>query len=125
MGKIKSFLRKLFRRPAIILVTQWAKIAYKQGVDAAERRHQLEGRTIYLAKDNFHPDHLRTYNKPQFKAEKWVYGYHARLLTMNTLKNGCYYYTADKYGNNGMTAREREVRRRFFIKERLQKAKLI
>lgn len=122
---IKSFLRKLFRRPAILLVTLWAKRTYRQGVDAAERRHAMEGKTIYLASNSFRPDHLVTYNRPQFRAEKAVYGMRARLLTMNTLRRGCYYYTEDQFGRTGMSASEKEIRRRAFVKERLRLAKLI
>ena len=120
-----NFFKRLFRRPAILIVTLYAKHIYSQGVDAAERRHTLEGKTIYLATNSFRPDHLVTYSKPQFKLEKKVYGVHARLLTMNTLKRGCYYYTEDRFGNNGMSDRDKETRRRAFVRERLRLAKLI
>ena len=122
---LKAFLRKLFRRPAILFVTLYAQHIYSQGVAAAERRHAADGSTIYLAANSFRPDHLVTYNKAQFKAEKHVYGVHARLLTMNTLRRGCYYYTSDRFGTNGMSDREKEIRRKAFIKERLRLAKLI
>lgn len=122
---MKEFFKRLFRKPAILFVTIWARNAYKTGVEAAEKRWKQEHRTVYLAANSFRPDHLVTYTKPQFKTEKRVYGYHARLLTMNTLKQGCYYYTADRYGNNGMTEEEKEIRRRAFIKQRLRLAKLI
>lgn len=125
----KGFIKKIFRKPAIYFVTLWARRTYRQGVEAAEARWRSakpqDRRTIYLAANSFRPDHLVTYDKPQFKTEKRVYGVAARLLTMNTLKQGCYYYTADKYGNNGMTEREKEIRRRAFIRERLRKARLI
>lgn len=122
MRKIKDILKRIFRRPAIFLVTAWAKRTYREGVEAAERRHKAEGCTVYLARNTFHPDRLATYDKAQFKAEKSIYGYHARLLTMNTLRRGCYYYTSDMFGKNGMTDHDKEVRRRYFIEERLGKA---
>ena len=118
-------LKRIFRRPAILLVTLWARRAYKQGVKAADQRWKAEHNTIYLAANSFRPDHLVTYDKAQFKLEKRVYGYHARLLTMNTLKQGCYYYTPDRFGRNGMTDQEKEIRRRAFIKERLRLSQLI
>lgn len=124
--KIKTIIRKIFRKPAIFFVTLWANYAYRKGVDAANRRHTLEGgRRIYLACDSWRPDHLVTYNREQFRAEKHVYGYHARLLTMATLQRGCYYYTPDQFGNNGLSKKAQEKRRRFFIEERLKLAKLI
>lgn len=120
-----KFFKKLFRRPAIILVTLWANRTYKQGVKAAEQRHRREKKTIYLAAQTFHPDRLVTYTREQFRLQKKVFGYHARLLTVNTLREGCYYYTADRYGQHGMTERDKEVRRKAFIKERLTLARLI
>ena len=116
---------KIFRKLAIFLVTLWARRTYRIGVRAAEQRHKVEHRTIYLAANSWHPDHLVTYNKMQFKVEKRVYGTKARLLTMNTLKQRCYYYTADKFERNGMTKNEMEIRRAAFIKQRLRMAKLI
>ena len=129
-----NFIKKLFRKPAIIFVTLWAKRTFRQGVQAAEDRRLDELKhgqetsgncMIYLACNSFRPDHLVTYTKRQFKIEKRVYGVAARLLTMNTLKSGCYYYTADRWGNGGMDEAEIERRRRAFIKERLRLAKLI
>ena len=120
-----NFLKKLFRRPAILVVTLYANHIYKQGVAAADRRHRAEGNAIYLARNTFHPDKLTTYNKVQFKTEKRVYGESARLLTMNTLRQGCYYYTPDRYGNNGLDDRAKETRREAFVKERLRLAGLI
>ena len=127
-----SFFKKLFRKPAILVVSLWAKMAYKQGVKAAEwrrmdmiRRGDKSNCMVYLACNSFRPDHLVTYTKAQFKVEKRVYGVFARLLTMNTLKRGCYYHTADKWGNNGLSRHEKEIRRKAFVKERLRLAKLI
>lgn len=117
--------KKFFRKCAVFFVTLWAKYAYWQGVEAAEERHRKEKIAVYLASNSFRPDHLVTYDKHQFKVEKHVYGQAARLLTMNTLRRDCWYYTADRQGQNGMTPRDKEVRRRAFIKERLTLAGLI
>lgn len=120
-----NFIRRLFRKPAILFVTLWANRTFRQGVEAAERRHGKEKETIYLAADSFHPDRLVTYSKAQFKIEKRVYGMAARLLTMNTLRSGCYYHTADRNGLNAIPEHEREIRRKAFVKERLRIAGLI
>lgn len=126
--------KRIFRKPAIILVTLWAKRTFNLGVQAAEARRLDEisrgyekgnNCMVYLACNSFRPDHLVTYTKQQFKAEKRVYGVAARLLTMNSLKRGCYYYTADRWGNGGISERDIEIRRKAFVKERLLKAKLI
>ena len=119
-----NFFKRLLRKPAIIIVTLYANLIYYKGVRAAEERHLKEGRTIYLASKTFHPDRLVTYNKAQFKTQKRAFGMSARLLTMNTLKSGCYYYTADAFMKNGISKRDKEIRRRAFVKERLQLARL-
>ena len=119
-----NIFKKIMRRPAIIVVSLWARMAYNKGVRAAEQRHIADGGTIYLACDSFHPDRLVTYNKAQFKTQKRAFGMSARLLTMNTLKSGCYYYTADAFMKNGISKRDKEIRRKAFVKERLQLARL-
>ncbi len=122
---MKKFFKKLLRQPAIFFVTIYARLIYNQGVEAAERRHALEGVTIYLASKTFEPDRLVTYNKGQFKVQKRAFGMAARLLTMNTLKSHCYYHTADRYGHDCLSEKDKEIRRKAFVKERLRLAKLI
>lgn len=117
--------KKIFRKPAILLVTLWANHVYRKGVRAAEQRHEQEHTTIYLASDSFHPDCLVTYNKEQFKAEKAVYGMAARTLTMNTLRYGCYYHTTDRFNHSGLSMHEQTIRRKAFVRERLHRAGLL
>lgn len=121
---IKKTLKRIFRRPASWFVTQWAKKAYREGVEAAEKRHKASGRIIYVASATFRPDRLKTYDRVQFRTEKRVFGVHARLLTMNTLRRGCYYHTADMQGKNGLTEKDMMIRREAFIRERLKMAGL-
>ena len=123
--KILNYIKWPFRRLAVIVVTAWANHLYKQGVAMADERHKREGDTIYLAARLFRTDRMTTYNRDEFRAFKRACGQKARLHTTTTLKNGCYYHTPDRAGNNGMSERDKEIRRRFFIKERLTLAKLI
>ena len=120
-----NIFKRIFRWPAMLFVTLYVRLIYRQGVEAAERRHQVEGNTIYLASKTFHPDRLVTYSKAQFKMQKRAFGVAARLLTMNTLKSGCYYHTADRFGNNGLSSRDRTIRRKAFVRERLRLAGLV
>ena len=120
-----NIFKRIFRKPAIYIVTLYARLVFKQGVEAAERRHLMERKTIYLASKTFQPDRLVTYSKEQFKVQKRAFGMAARLLTMNTLKAHCYYHTKDKWEQNGLSERELEIRKKAFIKERLRLAKLI
>lgn len=126
---IKNFFKRLFRRLAVLFVTLWARKAFADGVSMAEERWRKTAperrRTIYLVEDPFRPGHLVTYDKDEFKAGKRAFGVHARLLTMNTLRRESFYHTADRYGGNSLSAHEKEIRRRAFIKDRLRMAKLI
>ena len=122
---MKKFIRRIFRRPAIAVVTIWANYTYKKIVKIADERHRREHTMIYVASQSFHPDMLTTYDRRRFKIEKSVYGWQARLLTLQSLKNGCYYHTPDKVGNQALSEKEKERRRKAFVKERLKLAKLI
>lgn len=129
-----KIFKKSFRKLAVVFVSLWARLAYSKGVIAAEERRKREMQKphwetgnckVYLACNSFRPDRLVTYTRRQFKYEKKVYGRAAQLLTINTLSNGCYYYTADRYGGNAMSEREKDIRRKAFIKERLRLAGLL
>lgn len=114
-----------FRPLARFFVTLWATRTWEQAVRRADERHEKEKVMIYVASQTFRPDVLTTYDKWRFKVEKSVYGYHARTLSLQTLKNGCYYHTPDRAGNQAMSKEEIERRKRFFIRERLEKARLV
>lgn len=129
-----NIIKRIIRKLAIIVVSLWARLAYNKGVLAAEGRRVREmGKPrhisgncmVYLACNSFRQDRLVTYTKRQFKLEKKVFGVAARILTMNTLKQGCYYYTADRWGKNGIDEREKMIRRKAFVKERLRLAGLV
>ena len=122
---MRRIFKKILRPIAIWVVTIWANRLWDKGIEMAEARHREERVQVYLASKTFLPQQLTTYTKSQFKVAKRVFGYHARLLTMTTLKRGCYYYTRNTYGMDGIDEKEKELRRQFFIKERLRLAKLI
>ena len=115
----------IFKKLAIVVVTIYANYIYKKAVRMADERYAKEHTMIYVASKTFRPDYLTTYDRRRFKAEKQVFGYSARLLTLQTLKNGCYYHTPDTAGNQKMSKHDIEARRRYFVQERLKKAKLI
>lgn len=115
----------IFKKLAVYVVTAYARHLYKKARKSADALYKKHHRMYYVASRTFHPDELTIYDRYRFKAEKEVFGYAARLNTLVGLKHGCYYHTPDTAGNQAMTEREMEVARRFFIKERLQEAKLI
>ena len=40
-----NIFKRIFRWPAMLFVTLYARLIYRQGVEAAERRHQVEANT--------------------------------------------------------------------------------
>ena len=80
---------------------------------------------IYVVEDMLHPGRLTTYDRARFKTEKRVIGTPARLMTCQTLKQRCFYHTADTAGNQGMESRQQEIARLAFVRDRLRAARLI
>lgn len=122
------FFEKLIiwrRNAAIYVVTAYAKYLFNRAREKADALYAMDPRMYYVASRSFEHDKLTIYDRERFKAEKSVYGCAARLLTLITLKNGCYYHTPDVMGNQKLTEEEIEKRLKYFIHERLCAAKLI
>lgn len=116
---------KIFKKLAAYVVTAYARYLYSKARKTADEMYRKKPQMYYVASGVFQPNRLTIYDKRRFKIEKSVFGRAAELKTLIELKNGCYYHTPDTAGNQAMTEHEIEVARRFFIKERLEKAKLI
>lgn len=115
----------IFKKLAKIVVTVYARHLYSKAKKRADEMYREKPQMYYVAQMVFHPDVLTIYDRLRFKIEKQAFGRAAILKTLIDLKYGCYYHTPDKAGNQAMTEKEMEVARLYFIKERLQKAKLI
>jgi len=120
-----NLIKKIFRPLATKVVVIWANYTYDKVRRIADQRHEKEHTMIYVCAEPFRPYVLTTYDRKRFKGEKKVFGYSARLLTLTTLKNGCYYHTPDTAGNQALGKREIKRRRRYFALERLHKAGLL
>lgn len=118
-------MKNPFKKLAKAVVVLWASYTYEKVAREADALYAKNHRMYYVASKTFRPDMLTVYDRYRFKAEKQVYGVFARILTLQTLKNGCYYHTPDTAGNQALGKHERERRKRFFINERLAKARLI
>ncbi len=125
MKKILKKLKSIRRNLAVLFVTAWANYIYKTTMRKADERHRREGWMIYVVSEPFRTNRLITYNRAGFKRAKGLWGYHGRLLTLQTLKNECWYHTPDTAGNQAMDKRAIEIRRKAFIRNRLRAAKLI
>lgn len=117
-------MKNPFKKLAALCVTAYANLLFKTAMKKADRLYRENHQMYYVASQVFRPNVLTIYDRKKFKIEKVVLGFAARITTLQTLKNGCYYHTPDKAGNQAMTAHDIEVRRRYFVRERLSLAKL-
>lgn len=115
----------IFKKLSTRVVTFYANYLFNKAKKKADALHEENKEMYYVASKVFHPNTLTIYNRRRFKIEKEAFGHHhTRCLTLVSLKNGCYYHTPDRAGNQAMTQKEIDRRRKFFIRERLVKAKL-
>lgn len=126
MKKIIQSIRAFFRRMAIYVVTVYANRIYRKAVEAAEERHKKEGETIYVSNGAINASSLVTYNRKEFRRAKRILKiYDSKHYNMYALKQASWYHTANRDEKDGMTAKNKELRRLAFIKTLLQQAKLV
>ena len=121
LNAFKSWKHKL----AVRVVTAYAKYLFRKAKEKADTMYAQNPQMYYVASQAFHHEVLTIYDRQRFKIEKQAFGCAARLLTLVSLKNGCYYHTPDVMGNQKMSAQEIKRRENFFIYERLRKAGLV
>ena len=116
-------MKKFFRRIAGYIVTVYANRIYRKAVKEADRVHAERGEMIYVASSIEDVKELVIYNRYKFRQMK------NRLfipkLYISNLKDGAWYYTADRSGKNGLTEAEKEARRLAFVNHVLHRAKLL
>lgn len=122
MKRIKAFFRKI----AIWVVTAYGNRIYRKAVESADKRHEQDKETIYVSNGVVNGSVLRTYNRAEFrKAKRLLRMYDSKTFNVAALKAACWYHTADRSGKNGLSAKDKELRRLAFIKMLLQNAKLL
>lgn len=117
MKRIKRFFSKL----AIMVVTAYGNRLYRKAVQAADERHVQEKETIYVS---YFGRELRTFNRAEFRYAKKRLGA-SKNFNIAAFKSAACYYTPDRSEKNGMTPRDKELRRLAFIKFLLMNAKLV
>lgn len=111
---------------AIYVVTAYANRIYHKAVDAAEQRHEKEGETIYVTNGAIRASSLVTYNRKQFrKAKRLLRVYDNNQYNIAALKQAAWYHTRNRDEKDGLTAKQKELRRLAFIKYLLRQAKLV
>lgn len=116
-------MRKFFRRLAGYIVTIYANRIYRQAVKEADKVHAKRKERIYVASSIEDVRELVIYNRYKFRQMK------KRLFIpkfyISNLKDGAWYYTADRSEKGGLTPEEKEIRRLAFVRHVLHRAKLL
>lgn len=116
-------MKKFLRRLAGYIVTVYANRIYRKAVKEADRVHAERGEMIYVASSIEDVRELVIYNRYKFRQMK------NRLFIpkfyISNLKEGAWYHTADRGGNNGLSEQEKEARRLAFVQHVLHRAKLL
>lgn len=119
-------MRKIFRRLAIYVVTAYGNRIYRKAVKAADKRHETDKEMIYVSNGVINGMVLRTYNRKEFRKAKRLLGISvSKDFNISALKAACWYHTANRAGTDGMTKRDKKLRRLAFIKTLLRNARLV
>ena len=117
-----------------MVVTYYCNRIYRKAVEAADERHAKDREMFYVV------DHLikgqtltvinrRMFRKMKMDAQRWqnpLYEiYFDNEYNLQMLKDSGWYHTADRSEQNGLTEKDKEVRRLAFIRMGLRRAKLI
>jgi hypothetical protein len=114
-------MKKFFKKIARYVVAAYANRLYKKAVKRADERHEKERIMVYVISSFFDDKHLVCCNRKEFRMMK------AKLRLrhhIQTLKEGCWYHTADAIERNGLDPRDQEARKRVFVRMLIKKAGL-
>ena len=116
-------MKKFFRKLAGYIVTIYANRIYRKAVAEADKLHEARRERFYVASSIEDVRELVIYNRYKFRQMKnrlFIPKYY-----ISNLKDGAWYYTADRGEQNGLTPVEKEARRLAFVRHVLHRAKLI
>lgn len=127
MSKFSEFKRRLAGR----IVTYYRNRMYWKAVQKADERHAKDGEMIYVIDHFVKGQLLSAINRKEFRLIKHSAqklhkdsAYWSPQYGVEMLKQQCWYHTADRSGNNGLTAKDKEIRRLAFIRKGLKEARI-
>lgn len=126
-----NYFKKLARKWATRIVTYYYQRLYIKAVEAADARHAKEGETMYVIDHFIKGQTLSVINRREFRWIKHTMQkksldprYWSADYGMKMLREQAWYHTPDRSGGNGLSAKQKEVRRIAFIRSGLKKARL-
>lgn len=129
-------MRKFFRGIAARCVTWYYNRMYQRGAQACDKLHKEKGWAYYLidwpdknGKRVLKPLNRRGFRNLKHWSQSFYFGvdmkYWSKDYNMSVLREGAWYYTPDKAEKDGLTEKEKEVRRLAFLREGLRRANLL
>ena len=129
-------MRKFFRGIAARCVTWYYNRMYQSGAQACDKLHKEKGWAYYLidwpdknGKRVLKPLNRRGFRNLKHWSQSFYFGvdmkYWSKDYNMSVLREGAWYYTPDKAEKDGLTEKEKEVRRLAFLREGLRRANLL
>lgn len=129
-------MRKFFRGFAARCVTWYYNRMYQKGAQACDKLHKEKGWAYYLidwpdknGKRVLKPLNRRGFRNLKHWSQSFYFGvdmkYWSKDYNMSVLREGAWYYTPDKAEKDGLTEKEKEVRRLAFLREGLRRANLL
>lgn len=115
-------MKEFFKKLAGMVVTYYANRLYKNAVKEAEKVHALKKERIYVVSSLTNVSNLVILNRDKFRLMKKALRIQNHYI--DNLKEGAWYYTADRAEKNGLSEQDREVRRLAFVRHMLHRAKL-
>lgn len=129
-------MRKFFRGIAARCVTWYYNRMYQRGAQACDKLHKEKGWAYYLidwpdknGRRVLKPLNRRGFRNLKHWSQSFYFGvdmkYWSKDYNMSVLREGAWYYTPDKAEKDGLTEKEKEVRRLAFLREGLRRANLL
>ena len=129
-------MKKFFRKIAAMLVTAYYRRMYNNGVKMCDQLHAQKKYAYYLidwpvkgGKRILRPLNHRGFRNLKHWSQGFYYGvdmkYWSKDYNMALLREGAWYYTPDRAEKDGLTPKEKEIRRLAFLREGLRRAKLL
>lgn len=118
-------MKNPFKTLAKRLVTAESNRIFRKAIMLAEKRHNEEGKRIYVIEHPENPKKLLLINDKEFLELRHRYGITSKQQPIRMLKSQCWYYTSNGSGKDPIDPRSLTVRKLAFIRDRLISAKLI
>ena len=118
-------MKKIFRKLASLCVTSYANRTFRNAIKVANSWYEHTGKRHYVITDPRNERKLVTISREGFCKLRHELGIPSKELTIQHLKNTCWYYTPNENKRDIIPAKELVIRRLAFVRDRLNAAGLL